>query len=182
MDFPIPVEMTLTRLLQTFIEELGWDADISLKPDHSGAHYESRLSTAELNARLAIEVDEARCCISVWLSNEITVPERRYAEALELANAINARTRRGCVVVTARQPFCFRHTVDLDGLNPTAQAIKQLVDTAVCVLGTWQEEMGRVVFTRTTAKALLAEIDAGVEDDIDRALPPVRPPSPSTVQ
>jgi len=56
------------------------------------------------------------------------------------------------------------------------------VDVGLIVMRDWQAAMARVIFAKTTAKQIFAEDPLSEADAIDKALPSVRTPAPSTIQ
>ena len=178
----IPSDMKLTRAVQGFLDGLGWEDEIEINPIEKTSRLDAKLGSDEVNCTLKIEVDEENSWISVYLSNEITVTESRYAEACELVNGINAMLLIGCVSATVRRPFLYRQTIDLEGSEGSPTIVKNMVDVGFTVMRDWQAAMGRVIFAKTTAKQIFAEDPLAEADAIDQALPSVRTPAPSTMQ
>ena len=174
--------MTLIEALQGFIDELNWEDQLEPDPERQTARLDTRMTHKERGYRLVIEADEQRHLLSLLLYNEITIAESRYAEALELANAINTRMRAGCVCVAPGRAFRYGHTVDLEGVEPVPLVIHNMVDAGLRTLSLWQEEMGRIIFTRTSTKTVLAEIDAEAGDEASHSTAALRSPAPTTVQ
>lgn len=174
--------MTLIEALQGFIAELNWEDQLDPDPERQIARLDTRMTHKERGYRLVIEADDQRHLLSLLLFNEITVAESRYTEALELANAINDRMRTGCICVTPGRAFRYGQTVDLEGVAPVPLVIHNMVDAGLRTLSLWQEEMGRIIFTRTSTKTVLAEIDGEGGGEAGHSVASVRSPAPTTVQ
>ena len=178
----IPSDMKLTRAVQGFLDELGWEDEIELNPIEKTSCLDAKLGNEDVNCTLKIEVSEEKCWISVYLSNEITVTESRYTEACELVNGINAMLLIGSLCATVRRPFLYRQTIDLEGSEGSPTIVKNMVDVGFTVMRDWQAAMARVIFAKTTAKQIFAEDPLSEADAIDKALPSVRTSAPSTIQ
>jgi len=153
----IPSDMKLTRAVQGFLDELGWEDEIELNPIEKTSCLDAKLGNEDVNCTLKIEVSEEKCWISVYLSNEITVTESRYTEACELVNGINAMLLIGSLCATVRRPFLYRQTIDLEGSEGSPTIVKNMVDVGFTVMRDWQAAMARVIFAKTTAKQIFAE-------------------------
>jgi hypothetical protein len=88
----------------------------------------------------------------------------------------------GSLCATVRRPFLYRQTIDLEGSEGSPTIVKNMVDVGLIVMRDWQAAMARVIFAKTTAKQIFAEDPLSEADAIDKALPSVRTPAPSTIQ
>ena len=156
----IPKDMPLTQLIQDFMDAEGWKDEISIDAKERTASLSFDYGDGELSVKGYLEADEARCWLKVFFYNQMTIPEKRYTEACELVNTINQRLNTGRFCALSKGPFQYRQAVDLEGAaSPMPVLIANLLEAAMSAFSMWSEEMGAVVFTKTTAKEILAALD-----------------------
>jgi hypothetical protein len=162
----IPKDMPLTQLIQDFVDDVQWKDEISIDTEQKCSGLPFKYGNDDLSFQVYLEADEARSWLKIFFYNEMTIPEKRYAEACELVNAINQRIGLGRLSAISKGAFQFRQVVDLEGTgSPTTLVIKNLIGAAMDVFSTWSEELGAVIFTKMSAKEILAALDNGQPSD-----------------
>lgn len=163
MESPHIDHFQLTALLRELAVETGCEDALSVDAETGFAQLQIAFDAGDARCLLRVEVNHPAYCVQVLNFGEITVPEARYAEAMALASGINVRSRAGCLCVSAGNPFCFRQSVDMAGLQPTVGTLVRMIQVGIEAMGYWGDLLGRVALTRATAGELLAEHDAATQ-------------------
>ena len=162
----IPKDMPLTQLIQDFMDMEEWKDEISIDAEDRTCSLQFKYGDGELSFQAYLEADEARSWLKVFFYNQMTIPEKRYVEACELVNSINQRLGTGRFCALSKGPFQYRQVVDLEGTGSWKPVlVSNLLNMAMSAFSNWSEELGAVVFTKSSAKEILAALDEQQSSD-----------------
>jgi len=159
----------LGAIVQQALDQMEWQDELSLDEEKGTSQVQTKIQIDAQPCELYIDTHEATDSIAVFFYLPFRVKADAQAEACQLINAVNTRTRHGHLEML-RDSGRLRLVVsaDVEGAAPTGAFVVQMIQLGVNTLGTWMGELAAVALSNRTAEELLAEADREQEGNQER--------------
>lgn len=155
----IPEDMALTKYLQAWLNEIGWEDEIRIDSDRDTSHLSSSYRPTEHAYDLFIDIDEKKSYISVFLYSSVVVPEARFSEVSMLFSHINNRVNLGRFTCLPGRKVQYCVACDVEGCDVGYPLLSNMLNAAATAMDLWSSEIGLVVFSNMTANDVLEVVD-----------------------
>lgn len=133
-DKPSFDDMPLTKVLQEWLNDEGWQDHIETDDSRVRAEISTNFSVNDQPHRLFFNVDEEREWLSVYMYSPMNVPHARMGEVTRILNRVNTRLglgRLACYDDEESNPLQFLVRIDVEGSALTTRQITSMISAAI---------------------------------------------------
>lgn len=162
--------MRLANKVQEWLDEMEWEEPLERDEEAQTASYNTRYGIKDQGFDLYIETIEKRDWIQIFLYAPFKARAEQHHQVALLCNRINGSIASGAIHVLDNGRIRFRHTVDMEGAEPSTIMITRMLGAAGDVFDHWFDELSAVALTKTTAQEIFDELDKPKpEESVDSA-------------
>lgn len=152
--------MRLADSLQKALDDMMWSETLERDEAEQTAMLHVVYQVHEQHFDLYLQTDEEKDWIQVYLYTPFHALAAKHHDCALLCNRINCSFASGSIQMLSDGRIRFRHTVDVEGTEPSTAMIRNLIYAGGELFDLWFEELSAVALTKTTAQEIFARLDA----------------------